>query len=245
MISHSPGTPGVQKPPPERQLDASGVTTGFQIDEAVFGQPVQMLQPREGRLGRRSGIGRIQKHDVEPSTARWAPGGRIGANDFNVVRAEGVGRALQRGGDRWPALDHDHRLRAARCRLEPERSGSGKEIETARAFHVATQPVEQGLPHSIRCRADLLRLRHRQPPAAPAPGDDAHRASGCRALHVDGGRAEAHPDRLRCIRARATIIEPLPIQSSTRIPFQEILARRRLSEMDCGFIISDRSAEDV
>ena len=219
MISHLPGTPGADEPPPRRQLDGGCVAIRFEIDEAVGGKRLQAVEPIERRLRRGSGVGRVQEHDVECPSGRRPPSKRIGAHDLDVVRAQGADRAFEQDRDAPFPLDHDHVLRAARCGLEPERSRTSEEIETAGGGDVLAQPVEQGLAHPVRGRAQ--RPGHRQHPAAPAAGNDAHDASRCRAFHVGDGRAERRPDRPPRLRARDTIIGLLPIDSSTRILIRE------------------------
>ena len=75
-------------------------------------------------------------------------------------------------------VDEDGRLRAARQRLEAERSRSREEIDHASArdgVAVAMhENIEERLPQPVRRRTDRLPLRRRQGPPAKFPPDDAH-----------------------------------------------------------------------
>jgi len=191
MISHPSGAAGTQELPSRRQLDIGRVALGLEVGHAAGGERIRTIEPGEGLLRRRPEPGRVEKHDVEPQAGRRRPDKGVGALDRHVARPESARRKLQSGGGVPVALDQNHGLRAARCGLEPERSGSGEEIETTRAFDPGPQPVEQGLAHSIGRGANLAGGGHRQPTAAPAPGDDAHRTSRNHMLHVARGRARA------------------------------------------------------
>ena len=202
MISHMPGAPGMQEPPPARQLDTGGVAVGLDVNETVGGEHTKAIEAIKRRFRRRPGaVGRIEKHDVERPCGRWPPDQRIGAHDLDVVRAQDAGRIPEHRGSLMLALDHDHGAGAARCGLESKRPGSGEEIETTGAIDVVAQPVEQRLAHSTWRRAQ--RPRHRQHLAAPAPGDNAHGASRGQAVHIDDSDAGARPDRPRFIGACA------------------------------------------
>src|SRR5690349_2776513 len=60
--------------------------------------------------------------------------------------------------------------------FEPERTAAGEQVEHARLFDARLQPVEQGFPHTVGCRADLDAGRELQSPPPMSPGDDAQDA---------------------------------------------------------------------
>ena len=245
MISHSPGATRMQETPSRRQLQAGGYTIRFEVGQAVVGEGVQTVEPGERRSRRGAGEGRIQKHDVEPFAGRRRPAERVRAQDLDVVRAKCAGCTLERRGGGPVVLDHHHRPRPARCRLESERPGPGEEVETAHAFDPGAQPVEESLAHSIRCGANPSGGLDTDQPAAPSAGDDAHGASRCRTFHAGGGRTRTRPVRPRCHRARATIAGP-PLEPS----FNESTATGipdsgSLFGMAGEFVLAGGCAEDV
>ncbi len=62
---------------------------------------------------------------------------------------------------------------APRERFEPQRAAAGEKVEAAAAGHLGHQPVEQGLPDSVRRRPDAALARKADAPSAPLAADDA------------------------------------------------------------------------
>jgi len=93
-----------------------------------------------------------------------------------VVEAqpERLAVGVERVARRAFALDHQHLLRPARCRLEAERAAAGKQIKAAQTAHILSQPVEQRFAHAIRCRPEGLLRRKGDEAAAPCAADHAH-----------------------------------------------------------------------
>ena len=83
-------------------------------------------------------------------------------------------------------LDEHHRGRAARQRLQSERSGAGVEVQTMRPFDPALQPVKQGFAHTIG-RRPYIEFGKMKSLAPPAPGDDAQLALLAPARLMRGG----------------------------------------------------------
>ena len=225
MISHSPGTTGVQQAPSERQCEVAETPVGFEVGRAVCGECIQTIEPAEHRRRRGSGVRRVQKHDVEPHPGRRCPGERICTHDFHIVRSESADRMLERRGDTPIVLHHDDILRSTRGRLDPECSGAGEEVETARTFDRSPEPVEQGFAYTVRGGTKPPGGEHRQHPAAPTTGDDAHGAPGFRTFHAAGDMAGRGLGRARPDWARATIVHPSMIHPPARIPLHETRLR--------------------
>ncbi len=77
-----------------------------------------------------------------------------------------------RRGDRL--LDEHQLLGAAGQGLEPERTGTGEQIEAASTGDVVLQPVEQGLAHPVGGGPEPRNIRETDASAAPTAADDAH-----------------------------------------------------------------------
>lgn len=50
-------------------------------------------------------------------------------------------------------FNHHDASCAARCGFETQGAAAGKQIEAMPAVEVLAEPVEQGFPHAVRCRA--------------------------------------------------------------------------------------------
>jgi len=64
-------------------------------------------------------------------------------------------------------LDQVDGFRAPRQRLEPERAGTGKEVQATSALDDRRNPVEQRFPYPCRRRPQSLDIRDRQKAASP------------------------------------------------------------------------------
>nr|CAI0336319.1 hypothetical protein SHINE37_40173 [Rhizobiaceae bacterium] len=212
----------------------------------------------ERPLAEALGIGRIGEEQVERlHRADAAERRRIAPED---LRAADHAERLDVGMQEPPALDalfdEEHRARAARQRLQADGAGAGEEIEHARAverFGIGVrEDVEQAFARAVGRRADVVRLRRRQRPAAEFTADDAHgrllplaarAAAACRTattglaarrpparLAAEGFAAGFSAERLAAIAARRAVPEgPFALCAGFAIPEGTLPFRARLA----------------
>ncbi len=70
------------------------------------------------------------------------------------------------------SLHHHHAFCPARSGLETHCAAAGKQIQAGAPMQCLPQPVEQGLAHAIRCRAQPFRFGEADQPAAQRAADD-------------------------------------------------------------------------
>ena len=93
--------------------------------------------------------------------------------------------------DRAPvALDEHGPRRPARERLDGERARAGEQVEHARAVERA-EHREQRLAHAVGGRPRGAAARRPQAPAAEAPGDDPHAATGSASTSASASASSA------------------------------------------------------
>src|SRR5450830_1074614 len=93
---------------------------------------------------------------------------------LQVFRRKQLGIAAQRLAHAAAFLNHHHASRAARQRLEAERTATGEQVETALAAEVLPQPVEQCFAYAVGARAQTRMVGKTDAAAAPGAADDAN-----------------------------------------------------------------------
>jgi len=115
---------------------------------------------------------RVDKHDIKRFCRTRQILGRVSIGYAGMCCPERLEASPQSCCRRRVMLHHHDLTGAARQRLDTKRPGAGEEIKTARAGKIRRQPVEECLPHAIRCRAQALCHRYRQLASSPRATDD-------------------------------------------------------------------------
>ena len=107
--------------------------------------------------------------------------GRVAAKDAAAAAKPERGDVFANERARGRAIvDEQHERRAVRGRLDPERAGTGEQIEHARAgdrIAIGVQEnVEQRFAQAIGGRADCVRFRAGERAPAQPSADDAHQS---------------------------------------------------------------------
>ena len=140
---------------------------------------------------------------------------------------------------------------AARGSFQANGAGTGKDVHHPRAIDGLgigmAQYIEQALARAVRCRANVVRLRHRKRPTAKLTADDPHRASTPSALWA----APAGTAAIRATAARTTRRATSPTglareaactaRLSTRLAAKGLSATRLLAEGLAGRSVTERT----
>src|ERR1700730_12159221 len=150
--------------------------------QRVGRKPAAIAQRRERFFRELLAIGRIDKHESERFVRvhRTEPGGIAAENARDAAEAERL-HVLPDQRPRFGSVIYEQREgRAARYRLQAERTGAGEEIEDAHAGDrivvAMRQDVEERFTQAVAGGPYVLRLGRRQRASAEPAADDAHSA---------------------------------------------------------------------
>ncbi len=169
-------------------------------------QPAAGSGSGEGLFAQTLAIGRIGKEKIEG--LQIADAAEIGRRRASACACGHAGRARRyspragRGPRRcFRRIGHGGSRGGS---FQANGAGTGKDVHHPRAidgFGIGmAQYIEQALARAVRCRANVVRLRHRKRPTAKLTADDPHRASTPSALWA----APAGTAAIRATAARTT-----------------------------------------
>ena len=106
------------------------------------------------------------------------PCSQLTASDWitALAAAKGGQVLLDLVGGTFVHLDQGDLLGIARQRLQPQAAAAGKQIQTAGATDMRSQPVEDGLLDAIRGGSESFHIPDRQFAASPLTADDSYKA---------------------------------------------------------------------
>src|SRR6185312_5662194 len=135
----------------------------------------------QGRLEQARIEWRVKQHQVHAGGSQSPErADAIAALYFDYVGLQVEPDRLQLHHQLAVTLHQEHLRRTARRRLETQRPGPRKDIDTTPARQVLPQPVEQRLTHAIGRGAQARLVGNRQARALPLAADQAHYAGGRR-----------------------------------------------------------------
>jgi hypothetical protein len=182
MIPHLAGGLRFEQFPARRQQRDTGRARTLQVNQRPRVQPSPVRELKHERRQFNLAEGWIQKNDIERLPRQAQPcicvcldescQARNSRRSGRIQSRQLLAQVLRRD---WRPLDEHHFTGAARQRLQPQGAGPGEQVQTSSPRGVVLQPIEQGLAHTVRRRAQALHIGELHPAPAPCPRDDADR----------------------------------------------------------------------
>ena len=153
------------------------MSTGFDVDHAVGCDGCLTIKQVQCLSGKKCIVGGVDKDNVELIKGLAQISECTTTDDINLRCAEQFTILSQAVADGTLMIDHGDLCRPTGQCFEPKRSATRKQVQTAGALDERHQPVEDGFPHSIRCRTERLAGVESNQAMAPMAGNNAHGVS--------------------------------------------------------------------
>ncbi len=123
----------------------------FQVDPGARIEQVAVIKLMQYRLAQAGlDIGRIDEDEIIRLLYPAQKIQNVVSPHANVASLQSIDGLLQGLRNRAIGLDHIHRSRPTRRRLQAKASGPGTTIQGPRVSHPTSQPVKQGLANPVR-----------------------------------------------------------------------------------------------